>query len=77
MSKLIIIDSKSRWSYSFFVNRAIEAGEVIIRESPLILMPQKIFDDNDPDYIENWLTRRINRMTSEEREIFFSLADSR
>ena len=50
---------------------------MILREKPLILMPKKIFDDDDPNYIENWLDRRINRMTSEEREIFFSLADSR
>jgi hypothetical protein len=40
-------------------------------------MPKKIFDDDDPNYIEQWLDRRINRMSSEEREIFFSLADSR
>ena len=50
---------------------------MILREKPLILMPKKIFDDDDPNYIENWLDRRINRMSSEEREIFFSLADSR
>jgi hypothetical protein len=40
-------------------------------------MPQKIFDDDDPNYIELWLDRHINRMTTEEREIFYSLADSR
>ena len=55
----------------------IKKGDLILRESPLILMPKRIFDDDDPDYIEQWLDRRINRLTSEEREIFYSLADSR
>jgi hypothetical protein len=57
--------------------RDLSAGDLILREKPLILMPKKIFEDDDPDYIEQWLDRRINRMSSEEREVFFSLADSR
>lgn len=41
--------------------RKINCGEIIYREKPLIVMPQRIFDDDDPSYIELWLDRRINR----------------
>ena len=49
-----------------------------MRESPLIVMPGEIFALEDMDKIEDWLDRQINdKINSEQREIFFSLADSR
>jgi len=47
-----------------FLFRKVLCGEIIYREKPLIVMPQKIFDDDDPNYIELWLDRRINRFAS-------------
>lgn len=60
-----------------FATRPIAAGEIIVREKPLILMPDEVFSDEDSDRIETWLDKQINRMTSQDRETFFNLSDSR
>ena len=35
------------------------------------------FSTDDPDYIENWLDKKINRMSSENRAKFYNLSDAR
>ena len=36
-----------------------------------------ICSTDDPDYIENWLDKKINRMSSENRAKFYNLSDAR
>ena len=44
-----------------FALRDIPMGEILIREKPMILMPDKIFDLDDHRDVEVWLDKRINR----------------
>ena len=44
-----------------FALRDIAMGEILIREKPTILMPDKIFDLDDHRDVEVWLDKRINR----------------
>ena len=60
-----------------FATRSILPGEIILREKPLIVMPDKVFSHNDQDYIEGWLDKRLNKLSASDREIFFKLSDSR
>jgi hypothetical protein len=57
--------------------RNIVPGEVIVSEKPLLHMPDKVYSYKDMRDIETWLDRHINRLSSEKREGFFDLADSR
>ena len=54
--------------------RAFQVGDVILAESPMIVMPEAMFDCPDPDKVERWLDRKINALTSEQREEFFNLS---
>ena len=60
-----------------FAVDAIQAGQIILREKPLIVMPDRIFSLEDTDYAENWLEKKILKMSSEDREKFYDLSDSR
>ncbi len=55
----------------------IMPGSIILREKPFIVMPDKIFSLEDSDQIEEWLEKRLLKMSSAKRKIFFDLADSR
>jgi len=55
--------------------RAFEVGDVVLRETPIVDMPQSIFDLEEPDRVERWLDRKINAMTSSQRQQFFDLSD--
>ena len=35
------------------------------------------FSRDDPDYIEEWLDKRINKLSSEDRFKFYDLSDAR
>ena len=35
------------------------------------------FSSDDPDYIENWLDKKINKLSSEDRFKFYDLSDAR
>jgi len=52
-------------------------GDLIMRENPIIDMPDKVFSSDDPDYIENWLDKKINKLSSEDRFKFYDLSDAR
>ena len=54
--------------------RAFEVGDVVFRETPIVDMPQSVFDLEDPDRVERWLDRKINAMTSSQRQQFFDLS---
>lgn len=60
-----------------FATENILPGTVILREKPLVVMPDKIFSSDDMDYIETWLEKRLNKLESSQREKFFNLSDSR
>ena len=55
----------------------IQPGQIILREKPLIVMPDRIFSLEDTDYAENWLEKKILKMSSEDRAKFYDLSDSR
>ena len=48
-----------------------------MREEPIIEMPLKVFELEDPDRVERWLDKKINSMTSPQRQQFFELSDCR
>lgn len=52
---------------AMFASRAIPAGSLIVREKPLIVMPDAVFSMEDQDRLETWLDRRLNKLTSEGR----------
>ncbi|XP_040576521.1 uncharacterized protein [Lepeophtheirus salmonis] len=54
----------------------IRAGEVILREKPLLKVSNDIFE-GPVDVIDERLTKQLDRMSSKDREIFFNLIDSR
>ena len=54
--------------------QAFEVGDVVLRETPIVDMPQSIFDLEEPDRVERWLDRKINAMTSSQRQQFFDLS---
>lgn len=54
--------------------RPFQVGDVIISEPPMITMPGTVFDCPDPDKIERWLDRKINALTSQQREEFYNLS---
>ena len=60
-----------------FAVDTIQAGQIILREKPLIVMPDQIFSLEDTDYAENWLDKKINKLSSEDRAKFYDLSDSR
>lgn len=60
-----------------FAVTAIRAGDVILRESPLLVMPDEVFSSEDLDRQEEWLDRHINKLSSEQRQVYFELSDSR
>ncbi|CAB4056166.1 SMYD [Lepeophtheirus salmonis] len=53
----------------------IRAGEVILREKPLLKVSNDIFE-GPVDVIDERLTKQLDRMSSKDREIFFNLIDS-
>ena len=70
-------ESPNKVGMGMYAKEDLQPGQVILREKPLIVMPDKIFSDEDVDKIERWLEKRVNRLSSEDREIYFNLADSR
>jgi len=60
-----------------FAAEDIKPGTVILREKPLIVMPDKIFSNDDDDFIETWLDRRLLKMEASQRQKFYDLTDSR
>jgi len=74
--KFEIKETTSR-GQGMFATVNIKPGTVILREKPLVVMPDKIFSKDDMDYIETWLEKRLNKLESSEREKFFDLSDSR
>merc|ERR1711997_808616 len=60
-----------------FALEAIEPGTVILREKPLIVMPDQIFSDDDMDFIENWLEKKLLKLSAVDRQIFYNLTDSK
>ena len=60
-----------------FASKVISPGQIILREKPLIVMPDIVFSSEDPDYIEEWLDKKILKLCSEDRAKFYNLVDSR
>ena len=60
-----------------FAVRPMLAGDLLLRESPLLVMPDAVFSSEDPDLQEEWLDKKINRLNSDQRQIYFELSDSR
>ncbi len=60
-----------------FATRTILPGDLILREKPLVVMPDKVFQNDDMDEVEEWLEKRLNRLSAEDREKFFNLSDSK
>nr|ACO15629.1 SET domain-containing protein 5 [Caligus clemensi] len=56
--------------------RCILAGEVILRENPLLRISNEVFEGDVRD-IDTALTKQLNAKSSKEREVFFDLLDSR
>ena len=57
--------------------KRFQVGDLIVRETPLINMPKKVFDNPQMDMIERWLDRKINSLSSEGRREFYDLSDCR
>jgi len=74
--KFEIRETKSA-GQGMFAAEDIMPGTVILREKPLIVMPDKIFSSDDMDFIENWLDKRLNKMEASQRQKFYELSDSR
>ena len=55
----------------------IDPGMIILREKPLIVMPDSIFQYDDMVDIEEWLDKKLLKLSSEDRAKFFELSDSR
>jgi len=55
--------------------RKLYPGEVILAETPLFVVPDKIFQN--VDNLESYLERRINKLSSDDRTKFFELSDCR
>jgi len=60
-----------------FARRDIPAGEIIVSEKPLIIMPDAVYSYQDMRDVETWLDRHINRVSSDDRATFFDLTDCR
>ena len=45
-----------------FALRDIAMGQILMREEPVILMPDPVFELDDPRDVEVWLDKRINRL---------------
>ena len=57
--------------------RDFQPGDLIMEDHPMIVMPGNIFERDDPDYIERWLDKKINRLSCCDREKYFNLSDAR
>ena len=55
--------------------QALQIGEVILRENPMVEMPLSVFDLPDSDRIDRRLDRKINAMTAIQRQQYFDLSD--
>ena len=55
----------------------IDPGVIILREKPLIVMPDSIFQYDDTADIEDWLEKKLLKLSSEDRAKFFELSDFR
>jgi len=71
------VRSTAHKGQAMFAMRTIAAGEVIIREKPLIVMPNKIYDLKDMDKLETWMDKIVNKLPSGDREEFYKLSDCR
>jgi len=71
------VKETSNRGQGMFAAEDILPGTVILREKPLVVMPDKIFSLEDPDEIEEWLEKRLLRMPASERQKFYDLSDSR
>ncbi len=60
-----------------FARSDLGAGQLVLRESPLLLMPNEVYSADDMDRIERWLDRRLNALSCERRAAFFDLSDCR
>ncbi len=60
-----------------FAARDLRMGEVVMRESPLIVMPDAVFQLEDMDRLESWLDKRVNALSSSDRAAFSALSDCR
>ena len=54
-----------------------QPGDLIMEDHPMIVMPGNVFERDDPDYIERWLDKKINRLSCFDREKYFNLSDAR
>ena len=71
------VRSTAHKGQAMFAMRTIAAGEMIIREKPLIVMPNKIYDLKDMDKLETWMDKIVNKLPSGDREEFYKLSDCR
>ncbi len=60
-----------------FATRRLSAGDLVLREQPLLVMPASVFDSDEDSVAEDWLDKHVNRLSAVQREIFFDLSDSR
>ena len=60
-----------------FALQDIFPGQIILREKPILVMPDKVFSSDDQDYIEAWLDKRLNEMSCPDRQAFYDLSDCR
>ena len=70
--KILSIPGKGN---GMIATRKLYPGEVIISETPLLVIPEKTFDNADK--LESYLERQINKLSSEDRNKFFDLSDCR
>jgi len=70
--KILSIPGKGN---GMIATRKLYPGEVIISETPLLVIPEKTFDNADK--LESYLERQINKLSSDDRNKFFDLSDCR
>jgi len=59
--------------HGMIATRKVFPGEVILSETPLIVVPNRIFRDFQK--VETFIERRLNVMSCEDRDRFLSMAD--
>mgnify|MGYP001162975423 CR=1 FL=1 len=60
-----------------FALQDIFPGQIILREKPILVMPDKVFSNEDHEYIEAWLDKRLNKLNCPDRQAFYDLSDCR
>ena len=71
--KVVEIEGKGQ---GVIAKDCIEPGTLILEDSPLFIVPDKVHT-KDPNTLDEYLADCVAKLSDEEKEIFFSLADSK